>query len=94
MKKWQKKAIKEIMEEFDFDKVHKVMLILDWKWGYEPKTPTVDQLRATAEELLTKSTIGDINPHYVSTGGFEAVCDTAQKGMRLLFVVSDWEAFK
>lgn len=94
MKKWQKKAIKEIMEEFDFRKVRKTMTALDWTWAGTDRTPLVSELRETAELLLIEATMGFINPHYVSTGGFEAVCDTEKKGMRLLFVVSDWEVLK
>jgi hypothetical protein len=39
MKKWKKKAIKEIMDNFDFKKVHKTMVALEWKWFIENKEP-------------------------------------------------------
>ena len=94
MKKWQKKAIKEIMENFDFTRARSTMLALGWTWHNKLSTPTIKELQDTAERLLIETTMGYVNPHYVSTGGFEAVCDTEKKGMRLLFIVSDWEVLK
>lgn len=97
MKKWQMKAIKEIMENFDFAKVRKVMLVFDWTWGSPPKSPGIEELKEIAEQILIESTLdtGDCSDvHYVSTGGFEAACDWGQKGMRLIFVVESTEAFK
>lgn len=94
MKKWQKKAIKEIMEEFDFKGARKTMLALDWTWAHINRTPFVSELREEAKSLLIMTTKGSASPHYVGTGGFEAVCDNEKKGMRLLFIVSEWEALK
>ena len=97
MKKWQKKAIKEIMHNFDFKKVRKTMLALDWRWNSINRTPFVSELMETAEQLLFDSTVAtadDSGVYYVSTGGLEVICDKVRKGMRLVFIVSDWEVLK
>ena len=94
MKKWQKKAIREILEEFNFAKVNRVMLALGWTWHHIGRTPEIGELKKMAERLLTETTIGEGNPCYVSSGGFEAICDTEKKAMRLLFITEEWEASK
>ena len=45
-----KKEIKEILEEFDFNKVENVMTFLDWKWDGE--TPKIGTIIVTAFSLL------------------------------------------
>ena len=46
----------QIMESFDFDKVHAFMKLTDWKWHSfdEPRVPDVEDLKATAHSLLVK----------------------------------------
>lgn len=48
--------IERIMNEYDWDKVHKVMTFLDWKWGSGPggtlEIPNVDRLKKRAKEML------------------------------------------
>lgn len=45
-------AIGQIMQNFDFDKVHRVMEFLDWKLANQDEVPTVSNLRDIASELL------------------------------------------
>ena len=96
--------IKDIMDEFDFDKVYETMDALDWKWRGE--TPSIEDLRETAEYLLrgaAKSRLGDFKDthHDVAiingTGGFEAkaFCDedkTKITGLDLAFIVTSWDS--
>jgi hypothetical protein len=44
--------IEEIMDEFDFEIVHRTMKALDWKWAGFDGTPTIGDLRRMARELL------------------------------------------
>ena len=97
------KYIDDIMDEFNFAKVLKTMEALDWKWRGE--TPSMDDLRETAERLLrgaAKSRLGDYKDSYWElgiingTGGFQATafCDetkTRITGLDLKFVVSEWD---
>jgi hypothetical protein len=99
--------IDEIMEEFNFAKVFRAMDALDWKWGTfsgDKGTPSVDDLRKTAEYLLrgaAKSRLGDSkDSHWElgiinATGGFQATayCDedkTKITALSLQFVVTEW----
>ena len=80
MKENQRNAmIAEIMEDFDFKKVHKVMTFLDWKWAIgkgERTVPSVYRLIKQAEQLLTEVTKYDDGGHHeVATGGLRVVFD-------------------
>jgi len=67
--------IDEILDNFDFEKVKKVMDALEWKyWDSQDSHVTIPELRKKARELLKtvycKSTFSD---HWCAgTGGFEA----------------------
>jgi hypothetical protein len=96
--------IKDIMDEFDFDKVYEAMDALDWKWRGE--IPSISDLRETAESLLrgaAESRLGHFKDthHEVAiingTGGFEAkaFCDedkTKITGLDLAFIVTSWDS--
>lgn len=70
------KMIADVMEHFDFDKVRKVMLHLDWKWDIgegEMTVPSTYRLTKKAESLLRRvATSDDEEPRICSTGGFTA----------------------
>ena len=96
--------IRDIMDEFDFDKVYEAMDALDWKW--RGQTPSIEDLRETAESLLrgaAKSRLGDFKDthHDVAiingTGGFEAkaYCNenkTKITGLDLAFIITSWDS--
>ena len=96
--------IEDILNEFDFDKVERVMEALNWKWRGE--TPTLYDLREEALRLLrgaAKSRLGNFkNEHHDvaiinACGGFEAkaYCDenkTKITGLDLAFVITSWDS--
>jgi len=96
--------IKDILNEFDFDKVYEAMDALDWRWRDE--IPTIYDLRETAESLLrgaAKSRLSDFKDthHEIAiingTGGFEAraYCNedkTKITGLDLAFIVTSWDS--
>ncbi len=96
--------IRDIIDEFDFDKVERTMEALNWKWRGE--TPTLYDLRKEAEHLLrgaAKSRLSDFKDthHDVAiinaTGGFEAKawCDGGKTkiiGLDLAFIVESWDS--
>lgn len=89
----QQDALDNIMDSFDFDQVHKVMVFLDWKWanmngGLE--IPEKYELRSEARRLL-KMAVEEKTT--ASTGGFIAEYSEGEDGgwMDLKFVISDWD---
>ena len=96
--------IKDIMDNFDFDKVERVMEALNWKWRGE--TPTLYDLREEALRLLrgaAKSRLSDFKDthHEIAIinacGGFEAraYCNedkTKITGLDLAFIVTSWDS--
>lgn len=101
------KMIDEIMEEFNFARVHKAMVALDWKWAFiENKIPSIESLRKESERLLRDAAdvrldmfVGEDwkSPIICSTGGFSASawCDedkTKITRLELEFIVSSWNS--
>jgi hypothetical protein len=96
--------IKEIMDEFEFNRVECVMDALNWRWRGE--IPTIQDLREEAERLLrgaAKSRLGDFKdahwevPILNACGGFKAKawCDEGKTKITMLdlaFVVESWDS--
>jgi hypothetical protein len=89
-------AIDEIMDNFHFDKVGKVMLALDWHWwDAEHGVPSVPEIRKTARRLLKEALDRKTN---IATGGFRASyqdipSENGEPGcerLMLEFIVDDW----
>ena len=64
--------IDDVIEKFNFEKVHVVMVALDWGWYTKEDNvlvvPSVAKLKACARQLLREA----INHKCVATGGFVA----------------------
>lgn len=90
--------ILEIIDAFDFEKVHRVMELLDWKWSirksengkFEEEVPSLAKLIIQANNLLRR-VAEEENPNgtTVSTGGFEAIKDD-EGNLGLRFVIADY----
>jgi hypothetical protein len=80
-----KEILDEILDEFDFEKVHKAMVALNWKWV--DGVPTIGDLRRTARELLNDLVRGELRG--VGTGGLCAYMENGLIGLR--FEVTNWE---
>ena len=80
--KTKQELINEVLDNFDFEKVHKVMTFLEWKWfSYSESTmevPSIAKLVRTAQQYLEMAYAGlekiEHNEHsyMVGSGGFEA----------------------
>lgn len=62
-----------IMENFDFEKVHRTMVALDWKWLGQ--VPTLEQIRTQAQDLMMEFIDNPVDidgERFISrgTGGF------------------------
>ena len=62
-------SIIDIIERFDFDKVHKYMTDIDWQWRGEG-VPSVNELKRTAINLLVEAVEDKTEVTSVGTGGF------------------------
>jgi hypothetical protein len=83
----KEEQIEEILDEFDFYKVQRVMNTLNWKWynkGNVYEIPSVGQMRKHARKLLEECFNGN---SYAASGGFWASREDG--GLSLKFVVED-----
>lgn len=87
------KLINEVMCEFNFERVHKVMCALGWKWytisGLH--TPSADEIRQHARGLLQEAI--EVRG-FVNIGGFEARYfeENGEACLKLQFIAAEWEA--
>lgn len=79
-----------IMDNFDFNRVQRAMVALDWKWvdgdGHKYAIPSIERLKSRAYELL----IDVIDSQMISCGGF--VARNTDGHLSLEFVVANWVA--
>jgi hypothetical protein len=80
--------IDEILDEFNFEKVHKVMVALDWQYHNTDGVPTIGDLRRMARSLL-KQVVESKNLRYTASGGFVAYMEDGILGLR--FEVASYE---
>lgn len=91
MKKKDIKAIDEILQEFDFEKVHKVMKFLKWQWAFTNGIPNIEDMKKLAKDLLTR--VCEEKTSCTGTGGFTA--RRYEKGiLSLEFNVTTWDTFE
>lgn len=65
--------VKYIMDNFDFEKVSRAMIVNNWTWHDEKTSPTIKVLRKRAEELLMN--VYDKREASSASGGFMAYKD-------------------
>ncbi len=92
------KAVGDILSHFDFGKVHRAMVALNWWWGVGAGgtgVPDEAKLREKAYLLLsgleTKHVLGDVN---IESGGLRASlrhCIDGQPQLKLEFVLASTE---
>lgn len=83
-------AINDIMDNFDFHKVHEVMEFLNWTWWGEG-TPEIYALKKSARSLLERVCTEKL--HYCGTGGFMAR-KHAKGILSLEFNIEQWDTFE
>lgn len=80
--------IKDIMDDFDFDEVHKVMKYLGWEWSDCDDVPSTYSIIKLAEWLLKEAY--DKNTT-VAQGGFRASMENGS--LELSFILQSITAF-
>jgi hypothetical protein len=86
-------AIGKVMDYFDFGRVHKVMVALDWKWisiDDGMRVPDECEIRMEARRLLTQAAKEKMS---IAIGGFYATYrnDGDVEWVDLKFVVENWD---
>jgi hypothetical protein len=82
--------IDEILDEFNFELVHRTMKALDWTWYGSDGVPTIGEIRRRARELL-RELIKD-NHRCIASGGLYAYKEDGLVGLR--FEVTSYEVEK
>ena len=97
--------VNEVLAHFNFEKVHKTMTALNWKWFDKAAVPTIAELKESAEQRLYDAIKQVIDPkntehHDIgwisASGGFKAMAWKNEDGtlarIQLEFIVADWDA--
>ena len=83
----EQELIDNIMDNFDFRKVHQAMKALNWKWDRIDEIPEEHELRKAARAVLR----GAIAYGFTGTGGFNA--RYLDGTLELYFVVTEWNSY-
>ena len=80
--------IGDILNNFDFERVHKAMIALEWNWYLgigDEGIPSVGALQKAARKLLSEAWTKKTT---ISSGGFSAVYDDGDLILR--FILEEW----
>jgi hypothetical protein len=89
---------KQIVAEFDFERVKTVMTAIDWKWSFPSgdfRVPTEDEMKSFALRLVRDVIVGAKKTKQrfgLSSGGFSAIAYGEGDKVTLEFVVESGEA--
>lgn len=91
------KMIADILESFDFEKVHKTMVTLDWKWDIghgEMAVPSIYRMMKDAESHLRNVAqyYGKKEFYLTGSGGFVATLES--DSITLQFILTEISAYK
>mgnify|MGYP007100172567 CR=1 FL=1 len=91
--------IKEILDNFDFIRINKVMDYLNWKWASIGEVPNIEQLKKHAKKYLEQAydevLLNKFKNYETGSGGFlvEVIYDENLSKviwLRLQFVLNEW----
>ena len=90
-------TIMDCLDEFDFDRVHKVMTFLDWKYSDSTEVPSVEYLRKNARKYLmavAKEALKTKSENICATGGFRYEAKLYEDDylwLRMAFEIESWD---
>lgn len=101
-------AIWEILENFDFNRVHSVMEFLGWTWHKQFKeepeqvfVPDINELRTEARRRLIAAIewarANEGKQYLSSSGGFEVTVEIDEWGKAwasLKFILTEWDNYE
>lgn len=91
-KKTSQEDIDYILDNFDFEKVKKIMDCLEWHWFSLDAIPSIGELRKCARGLLQDSLFRGIESKKdveTSTGGFKANYYREEDLLELSFIIEE-----
>lgn len=96
--KTERQVIDEIMDFFEFDKVHKAMTALNWEWR-AIGVPEIYEIRKTARRMMYEcyeNAVKDKSSKRLSSGGFYVFCEFEEgifTGIELSFILESFDVF-
>ena len=96
-------TIMDCLDEFDFDRVHKVMMHLNWTYSDDKDVPTVEYLRKQARGYLIRVATEALEretEYITGTGGFryeakiyngDAEGTDGYLWLRMAFEIESWD---
>jgi hypothetical protein len=90
-------TIMDCLDEFDFDRVHKVMMHLNWTYSDDKDVPTIEHLRKNARRyliLVATEALKTKSEYITGTGGFRYEAKLYEDGylwLRMAFEIEDWD---
>ena len=90
-------TIMDCLDEFDFDRVHKVMMHLNWTYSDCKDVPTVEYLRKNARKYLieaVKEALQRDSEFICGTGGFRYEAKLYENDylwLRMAFEIESWD---
>jgi hypothetical protein len=70
MKQHDLTTLTEIIDRFDFEKVHAYMKLTKWHWAGSPEAPSIDEMKRTVCSLFYALQDRPRDNNKCSTGGF------------------------
>ena len=94
--KRERQVIDEIMDFFEFDKVHKAMVALNLEWRNNG-VPDIYEIKKTARQMMYECyeyAVKDKSNRRLSSGGFSIFCDFEDgvfNGIELSFILESFD---
>lgn len=90
--------IMDCLDEFDFDRVHRVMTFLDWKYADSKEVPDIQTLRKKArkylQEVMGQALNSEGGEYIIGTGGFRYEAKLYPDNfvwLRMSFILEEWD---
>ena len=77
--------IKEILQNFDFEKVHAYMTLTSWTWGPDNLVPSMGHIVESAKRLMSEALKEKTS---MATGGFHVIY--SKGNIELLFAIENY----
>ena len=87
----------ECLDNFDWERVHRVMTFLDWEWMFNG-VPSIEELKKEAKHHIDNAYEGWLKTgaHYVSSSGGLVARVSTEEGepyFDLSFVLANWDNY-